>query len=133
MSRLVMTRWWVLLAIWCGFAAQSPVYGKELIAAYVARLSETDHFNSRGDRLTTAAAIIRQDRANYHLFNRRDPEDENDVFFARKANRARLERLLETDDRTSSALRRIINGTPLVRIEIYRRSNGRNFIRVVVL
>jgi hypothetical protein len=39
-------------------------HAQQLIGSYVALLSETDHFNSNGQRLTSAAAIIRQDRAN---------------------------------------------------------------------
>ena len=38
-------------------------------------LSEQDHLNSNEQRLTTAAAIIRQDRANFHRFGLRDPAD----------------------------------------------------------
>ncbi|NPA50899.1 MAG: hypothetical protein GXO02_04645 [Epsilonproteobacteria bacterium] len=37
------------------------------IGTYYARLGVWDHFNSRGERLTDAAAIIRQDRFNYHI------------------------------------------------------------------
>lgn len=44
------------------------VQARELIESYIALLSDADHFNSSGQRLTSAAAIIRQDRANYHLF-----------------------------------------------------------------
>src|SRR6202035_4615251 len=68
---------------------------QRLIGSYVALLSEADHFNSNGQRLTSAAAIIRQDRANYHRYGIRDPEDENDTFFADESCRAALEEMLE--------------------------------------
>ncbi len=36
---------------------------------YKARLSEKDHLSSSKKRLKTAIAIVRQDRANFHVFN----------------------------------------------------------------
>jgi hypothetical protein len=61
--------------------AATPSRAQQLIESYTAFLSEADHFNSNGQRLTSAAAIIRQDRANYYRFDRGDPEDESDRFF----------------------------------------------------
>ena len=57
-------------------------HAQQLIGSYVALLSEADHFNSKGQRLTSAAAIIRQDRANFHRYGIKDPQDEGDTFFA---------------------------------------------------
>ena len=54
----------------------------DTVATYVARLSGQDHVSSTGQRLTSAAAIIQQDRANYHRFGKRDTEDEGDPIFA---------------------------------------------------
>lgn len=90
-----------------------------LLDSYCAELSARDHFNSNGQRLTTAAAIIRQDRANYHRFRRRDPGDEGDSFFRNSANRARLEALIAGGDSEPSALRRIVNGEPRICVDIY--------------
>ena len=59
---------------------------------YQARLSEQDHVSSRGVKLTTVAAILRQDRANYHKFNKRDFDDQHDPFFASAGNRGLLEK-----------------------------------------
>jgi hypothetical protein len=93
---------------------------QQLLESYQARLGVDDHYNSNGVQLTDPAAIIRQDRANFHEFGIRDPEDEGDRFFAVKANRARLEAMLRAgrmDRFTRNAIRR---GTPLVLVEIYR-------------
>jgi Bacterial SH3 domain len=106
--------------------------GPGLIESYVARLSERDHFNSEGQRLASAAAIIRQDRANFHRFGRRDPEDQGDGFFADEGNRQILETILERGNATQSVLSRIINGTPLIKVDIYRGEAG-PFINVTVL
>jgi len=112
--------------------AAAPAHAQQLVESYVARLSERDHFNSNGQRLTSAAAIIRQDRANYFRFGRGDAEDEPDRFFADINNRAALERMLERGRASPGALDAIVNGTPVVRVEIYRDAGGYS-VHVTVL
>ena len=107
--------------------ATATASAQQLLDSYTARLSAADHFNSNGARLTSAAAIIRQDRANLYVFGSQDPEDETDSFFDDKANRARLERMLNRGAFSPSARRAILNGTPLIHVEIYR-----DFINVYV-
>ncbi len=97
------------------------------IESYVARLSAADHFNSNGERLTSVAAIIRQDRANLYALGKGDPEDETDSFFSDKANRARLESMLNRGTANKAARHAILNGTPVIRVDIYR-----DFINVEV-
>ena len=103
--------------------AQGQMMGN-FIESYTARLSPRDHYNSNGVRLTSAAAIIRQDRANFYVYGMRDSEDEPDSFFSNKGNRARLEEMLENGRATRDALYRVVNGTPLIRVDIY--ANGIN-------
>lgn len=107
--------------------AAPPVALAQPVDTYTARLSAADHFNSSGARLTSAAAIIRQDRANLYVFGLGDPEDEEDSFFAGKANRARLERMLDRGSFSPSARRAILDGTPLIHVEVHR-----DFINVYV-
>lgn len=102
----------------------APASAQTMIESYTARLSSADHFNSNGERLTSPAAIIRQDRANFHKFGIRDPEDEGDGYFATASNRALMERLLERGRTSSSARRAIVNGTPLIRVELYDGPDG---------
>jgi hypothetical protein len=106
--------------------------GSDLVESYVAFLSEADHFNSQGQRLTSPAAIIRQDRANFHLFGRGDPQDEGDSFFADEGNRQALETMLDRGQATPGVISRIVNGTAMIRVDIYRGLAG-PFIRVSVL
>src|ERR1700693_6465061 len=87
------------------------------IESYTARLSARDHYNSNGQRLKSAAAIIRQDRANFYVYGLRDSEDEPDPYFSSKDNRARLEEMLENGQTTPDAIDRIVNGTPLIRVD----------------
>ncbi len=108
----------------------SPLAGAQdrPLETYQARLSERDHFNSQGVRLQTAAGIIRQDRANYYVYNKRDPEDQADAFFASKANRDRLEKLILAGHTTAAANAAVINGTPLIRVEVYE-----NYVNIYVM
>lgn len=110
----------------------TPVRAQTLVKSHTAFLSEADHFNSNGQRLTSAAAIIRQDRANFHRFGRGDPDDEGDRFFASIDNRAAMERMLERDRSSPGAINAVVIRTPLVRVDIDRGADG-PFIRVTVL
>jgi len=114
----------LVLAIAIAACAPSMAQAQQAIASYVARLSTADHFNSNGERLTSAAAIIRQDRANFHRFGVRDPEDESDPFFADQDNRAALEQMLERGRAAPGVIDRVVNGTPLVRVEVHRSGSG---------
>jgi hypothetical protein len=111
---------------------QTPQLNAQQIGSYVARLSEIDHFNSIGQRLTSAAAIIRQDRANVHRYGKRDLDDESDTFFAEEGNRAVLEQMLDRGRADPGVLSRIVNGTPRIRVDIYRGVDG-PFVRVTFL
>ncbi|MBW8301315.1 MAG: hypothetical protein K0M60_17095 [Hydrogenophaga sp.] len=89
------------------------------IESYCATLGESDHFASDGYPLKDAAAIIRQDRANFHAFGIRDESDENDSTFSSKSNRARLEQMLKNGSMDRSTRNAIVNGTPDVCIDVY--------------
>lgn len=103
-----------------------------LLESYVAVLSERDHFNSSGTRLTTAAAIIRQDRANFHKFVKRDDGDQSDRFFADAKNRALLEQYIARGTSSPATLRAILNGTPTITVNIYRSADGQEYVNVIV-
>ena len=115
----------VILALGCCWLATStPCHSQQLLETYQARLSDRDHFNSSGQRLTSAAAIIRQDRANFHRFGIRDPDDEDDSYFSDTRNRELLEQLLsrgQIDPATASV---VVNDLPLVRVEVYKGGVG---------
>jgi hypothetical protein len=104
------------------FAQSDPV------ESYCATLGEDDHYASDGYPLDNAAAIIRQDRANFHQFGIRDPSDENDSIFRQKSNRARLEQMLRNGDISRSVERAIVRGTPDICVDVYD-----DFINVTLL
>lgn len=103
-----------------------------LIESYSAQLSTRDHYNSSGARLKDAAAIIRQDRANFHKFNKRDAADQSDKFFSSVQNRGVLETLLKRGSSSASAQNSIVNGTPTVTVSVFRSDSGANYINVTV-
>jgi hypothetical protein len=76
--------------------------------------------------------IIRQDRANFYKFGQRDVEDQDDQFFRNMKNRELLQQLLERGRTTREAYHAIVNRQPLIRVNIYRTSNG-DYVDVLVL
>lgn len=111
-----MHRWIVALAL---LLAPGAAVAQTPRASYVARLSWQDHHASDGVRLDTVAGIIRQDRANFHRFGRRDPEDESDPVFGSTANRGTLERMLLRGSVTARARQAILRGEPLISVQIF--------------
>ena len=111
-------------ALLTGFVPAASAVGEDLVAAYSARLSRQDHYASDGVPLESPAAVIRQDRANYHKFHRPDDEDEFDEFFNTTEHRAMLERALERGHTPKAAYRAIMNGTPYITVTVYRDRSG---------
>jgi hypothetical protein len=125
--------WKLATALLCVLAAiGSPAHAQQLLDTYIAHISERDHFNSKGVRLWSAAAIIRQDRANFHRFGIRDPADQADTFFADMGNREKLERMIERGRSDPRALNAIIHGTPIIRVEIYGYGAVGEFVNIFV-
>ena len=110
--------------LFLGLVPAAPAAGDDIVAAYSARLSRQDHYASDGVPLQSPAAVIRQDRANYHKFNKPDAEDEEDGFFDSAEHRALLERALERGHTPRAAYRAIMGGTPLITVTVYRDRSG---------
>jgi hypothetical protein len=101
----------------------------DMLGSYVARISERDHEASDGYALGSAAQMVRQDRANWHKFRRRDSDDEGDAWFRTNDERADLQRMLERPGAMSSSTKRaIVNGEPLIQVDVYDSS-----VRVSIL
>lgn len=115
----------VLVSLFAAGAAsaqrEAETSSVQLMDSYVARLSAQDHVNSRGQRLDSVAMILRQDRANVHRFGRLDPEDEIDTVFVDAGSREQMELFLASggDELSPADERAILDGTPLVRVEVY--------------
>lgn len=91
-----------------------------MLGSYVARISENDHVNSDGGKLSTVAQMVRQDRANFHQFGVTDADDEDDVWFTTKAARAKFEKMLGKSGAIDNATRKaIVNGEPLIQVDVW--------------
>ncbi|MBN9222394.1 MAG: hypothetical protein J0I79_31030 [Mesorhizobium sp.] len=107
----------------------SAAHADSMLGSYVARISERDHQASDGYALDSAAQMVRQDRANWHKFHRRDSDDEGDSWFTTNDERADLQRMLERPGAMSASTKRaIVNGEPLIRVDVYENS-----VRVSIL
>ncbi len=104
----------------------------DLLESYTAFLSSNDHYNSRGQRLTRAWQIIRQDRANFHRFGTGDNADEWDSFFASQENRAIAERMVRDGRIQPSAARRIVNEEVTIRVDIYGHGSQGSYLDITV-
>ena len=98
-------------------AFTSHANGGDYDAHYTALLSKNDHYNSKGDRLTSVADVPRQDRANYHNGDG-DAFDEDDqgYFSTRKARNRFSSHKISLN---GISAREIANGTPLVIVEVH--------------
>ena len=106
------------------FACSQPV-------SYGTTISEQDRYNSKGRRLRSASAIIRQDRANFHRFGRRDPGDGSDSFFHRANGRAELERAVQRSSIDRALQRQIVSGGVLdINVTLCNRGRG-SYVEVV--
>jgi len=112
--------------------AAAPASAAELIGSYNAWLSRADHYNSNGQRLTSAAAIIRQDRANFHKYGIQDAGDESDSYFDNVNNRALLEQMLNDGTSDSGVLRQIVNGNVMIHVDIYRSNHHGDYVIVTL-
>ena len=121
-------RAWFLLVL---LGITGPAAAQSLVTRYEARISGQDLMNSNGAALGSAAAIIRQDRANFHRFGLRDAEDGDDPYFADAANRAALEVLIQKGSVNANALALLRSGQSRVRVEVWRGGDG-DFVRVTV-
>jgi len=88
---------------------------------YFARISARDHYNKRGNKLTKVADILQQDRANFYKYGIRDSEDTPDNYFFKKENRFKIRRMLKNGYISGDTAYQIINGTPLVKVEIHKK------------
>lgn len=105
---------------------------QEIIESYTAFIGPDDLYNSRGQRLRDAAAIIRQDRANVHVYGIIDPEDEFDSFFDDRENRATLERWVRFGRMDPGVERLILRGGAVVHVQIYGYGDVGEYVNIIV-
>ena len=102
------------------------------ISSYHAVFSNKDFFSSNGARLKGTAAVIQQDRANFHKFFKRDGSDTDCGFFSSAANRAQIPAMLKRGGVPESLLREI-DEESLWGITIMQNNNGQYYLIVNLL
>lgn len=134
MKRLLLS--FILAAAMFGpAAAQSTITrdsSAKLIESYRAYIGSDDLYNSKGERLTLPWQIIRQDRANYHAYRRRDRGDQGDSFFSLPSNRQRLEAMLASGNIAGDAANYIVRGNVWIKVDIYGRGDIGEWVDVHV-
>ncbi|MGV1755418.1 hypothetical protein [Rhizobium sp. P44RR-XXIV] len=134
MKRLVLSL--IMAAAMFGpAAAQSTITrdsSAKLIESYRAYIGNDDLYNSKGERLTLPWQIIRQDRANYHAYRRRDRGDQGDSFFSLPSNRQRLEAMLADGNIADDAAKLIVRGNVRIKVDIYGRGDIGEWVDVHV-
>lgn len=97
----------------------APLSAQSLLGSYSAWIGPDDLYNSRGVRLWEPWQIIRQDRANFHRFNLRDPGDGGDPWFANANARASLEQAVSRISFTPYDRNLIVQGGAWVQLDLY--------------
>ncbi|MAM60771.1 hypothetical protein [Maritimibacter sp. UBA3975] len=98
------------------------------VVRYTADWSDFDHFNSKGVRLQSAAAVLQQDRANVHKFGKSTAFDSRDGYFVNLQRRQLLGSAEVTAfcGLSSNVVRRaVVNGTVSGTVMFYRAWDGR--------
>jgi len=134
MKRFILS--FILAAAVFGPAAAQSTITREssakLIESYRAYIGSDDLYNSKGERLTLPWQIIRQDRANYHAYRRRDRGDQGDSFFSLPSNRQRLEAMLASGNISDDAANLIVRGNVRIKVDIYGRGDIGEWVEVHV-
>ncbi|TIL95154.1 MAG: hypothetical protein E5Y73_08455 [Mesorhizobium sp.] len=104
-----------------------------LLESYVAYVGSQDLFNSSGHRLTKPWQIVRQDRANFHMYGRGDRDDQWDSFFGNSVNRELLEQMLHRGIIAPRAAGDIVRGDVLIRVEIYGSGSTGRSVHISVM
>jgi hypothetical protein len=99
-----------VLALLASGAGQALAQG-EVVVVYQARIGPQDHVTSTGERLSSVAAILRQDQP--------DSQDEGDSVFTTQEQRGRFERLVSRGIVRPAVRAAIIHANPLVQVTVY--------------
>lgn len=87
-------------------ALSSPVVAQEWrqFAYYVAYIGPEDMRNSSGQPVTSLGGVLQQDRANFHRFGIRHPQDDSDPVFADRGFRALIPQMVNAGGNAGGTL-----------------------------
>lgn len=105
--------------------APVPAMADQMIGGYWAYIGRADLRNSRGQRLTSPAQVLRQDRANLHRYNIWQKGDEWDPYFGSYQAREAIAALVQNGSIGPRARAVLTQGRGLVYVHVYANRNGR--------
>lgn len=119
----------LIMALGAGWAAAQEV----LLAEYVADIGPEDHYNSSGTRLGTFGALLAQDRANFHRFGIRHPNDGWDPIFDSRAMRAQIsDSVLRVPDYDAPYVRNVLDTPAGTYMVVYVYGVGERITRITI-
>lgn len=98
-------------------ALASPLHAADWnqLAYYLAFIGPEDMRSSSGQPVTTLGGVLQQDRANFHRFGIRHPQDEGDPIFANRASRAQIPQMVAAGGNDRGSLAQMArNGQPFM-------------------
>jgi len=115
------------------FGVQSLQAQYKFRFGYTATLSAKDRVSSKGAKLKTVAAILQQDRANFHKFKKRDKRDTDDGgFFAKVSNRAAMTRFINHGSADKALKKKILQKECTVLVEFFTE-DGEELLNVSIV
>jgi hypothetical protein len=105
------------VSLCAALAVTNHAKGGDYDAHYTAKLSKNDHYNSNGERLTSVADVLRQDRANYHNGDGDALDEDDQGYFSTRNARNRFSSHKISLEGISAG--EIANGTPLVIVDVH--------------
>ena len=119
--------------LYIGTMASAAFAQEYAVGSYRAFIGPEDLTNSRGVRLSTAAQVLRQDRANVYRYGIAHAGDEDDPWFFQPSARGAMDGMFRAgggiDPRTA---RLILNGNVSVVVTIFARDGNFTSLRVDV-
>lgn len=97
----------------------------EYLCSYTAYISDGNKYNSNGVSVikgvnkNSAAQVLRQNRADVHRFGVGTFGDTEDCYFDSIETRNQLPQMLNRGNISKSTIRQIINGNPLLQVDVY--------------
>lgn len=122
----------LLLAVAVALVSAVPAMADQEIGGYWAYIGRADLFNSKGQRLTTAVQVLRQDRANVHRFGIMQRGDEWDPYFGSFRAREAIPVLVRNGSIGPRARSVLLNGRGRVYVHVYAQSGVLTRLRVTL-
>ncbi|ASP18951.1 hypothetical protein [Antarctobacter heliothermus] len=122
----------LLLALTLVLVAPLAAQAQQLMGSYNAFIGQQDLFNSNGGRLSSAAQVLRQDRANYHRFGISQYGDDWDPYFGDINNRGRLEQLVNNGGLPPYVANAIMGGNVHIVVNVYGQNGWMQYVEIIV-